>query len=352
MDEASIKLVLFYSIPRTAPEVKEELPWATPVSIRKVGPFVWQDVFRLCADSELVIVPQHLRHLSSIAIQLSRGFGKRKHAFWGHGRNMRDELESLTAKAFKRRMSVHADWWFAYNDHACAAVRELGYPEARTTNVMNAIDTRALVEERNAFDSKKLDAFREKLGIRSRNVAVYTGGLHPFKRIDFLLESAVMIRERVPDFHLIIIGHGVSEEMVAEAAEKFPWIHFAGAKHGIQKVPYWLISKVLLMPGGVGLVALDAIALEVPMITTDNKLHGPEISYLRDNENGLMVTPGDSADTYADAVARVLQNETELARLREGCVEDAMKYSIEDMVDRFTEGVLAALEAPRHRIFF
>ena len=352
MDEASIDLDLFYSTPRTAPETEDELPWATPVPIRNVGPFVWQGVYGRCADSQLVIVPQQVRHLSSIAVQFSRAFSKRRHAFWGHGKNMKDELANAPTRAFKRWMSARPDWWFGYNSHACAAIRELGYPKARTTNVMNAIDTRALVEERKTFDITKLDAFREEIGIKSKNVAVYTGGLHPLKRIDFLLESAVLIRERVPDFHLIIIGHGVSEGLVAGAAARYPWIHFPGAKHGLQKVPYWAISKLLLMPGGVGLVALDAIALEVPMITTDNSLHGPEISYLRDKENGLMVTPGDSADTYADAVARVLQNETELARLREGCVEDAMKYSIEDMVDRFTEGVLAALEAPRHRIFF
>ncbi len=352
MDAVSINFDLFYSSPRTAPEVKDELPWATSVPIRQVGPFVWQDVFRLCTDSQLVIVPQQLRHLSSIAIQFSRFSSSRKHAFWGHGKNMSDELLSLPARNFKRWMSVRVDWWFAYNCQACAAVRGLGYPEARTTNVMNAIDTRALVEERRGLDGEKLEALRQDLGIRSRNVAVYTGGLHPLKRIDFLLESAVLIRERVPDFHLIIIGHGTSEEIVANAAQNHPWIHFAGAKHGLQKVPYWAISKVLLMPGGVGLVALDAIALGVPMITTENTLHGPEISYLRNNENGLMVAPGDCQTTYADAVVRILRDEEELARLRQGCLEDSLKYSMEDMVERFTNGVQAALAAPSHRIFF
>ena len=101
------------------------------------------------------------------------------------------------------------------------------------------------------------------------------------------------------------------------------------------------------MPGGVGLVILDSFALGVPMITTDTRLHGPEIDYLRNDVNGLLVACGDDSELYAQAVCKLMLDPQRLDVLREGAVASAGEYSIERMVDHFTNGVIAALAAPR-----
>jgi hypothetical protein len=46
-------------------------------------------------------------------------------------------------------------------------------------------------------------------------------------------------------------------------------------------VPYFILSKLVLMPGLVGLAVLDASALEVPLVTTAVPYHTPELTTLK-----------------------------------------------------------------------
>lgn len=347
-----IDLHLHYGLKGPANSVTTRLPWSKPVRTRSTGSLTWQSVWCDCHDSELIITPQQVRHSSNLLLQLSRGVGSRKHAFWGHGKNFNPSTAQPAAEMLKRILSRRVDWWFAYNDLSKRVVTELGFPSERITIVQNSVDTTALQEGSKRLSDSDLAALRKELGITSSNVAVYTGVLGGPKRIGFLLESCAIIKKNIADFHLIVIGDGEDRPLVDEFATRNPWVHAIGATHGLGKIPYWAISNVLLMPGGVGLVILDSFALGVPMITTENSLHGPEISYLRDGYNGLIVRPGDRVEVYAQAVIEVLQDKAKLNTLRNACLDDASNYSIEDMVERFAQGVLAALEAPRYRVFF
>ena len=81
------------------------------------------------------------------------------------------------------------------------------------------------------------------------------------------------------------------------------------------------------------------------MITTDVPYHSPEIEYLRDGVNGLVVAGDPSPKAYADAVVSALGDDALLARLREGCRDGRELYTIENMVENFAAGVRAALAA-------
>jgi glycosyltransferase involved in cell wall biosynthesis len=188
---------------------------------------------------------------------------------------------------------------------------------------------------------------RAELGLNSENVAVYTGGLYPNKRIDFLLDAAILIREAIPDFELIVIGDGPDRHRISAAASRHPWIHDIGPKNDQAKVPYWALAKLLLMPGLVGLVVVDSFALGVPLITTDFPYHSPEIDYLKNDINGLLVPCGPSAEIYATAVATLLLDPPRLERLRTNALASAAEHTIEKMADNFAMGVIQALEQPR-----
>lgn len=140
------------------------------------------------------------------------------------------------------------------------------------------------------------------------------------------------------------MGAGPNDRIVKEAAEKYKWIHYVGAKFDEEKVPYFMLSKLLLMPAAVGLAVLDAFALEVPLVTTDGPFHGPEIEYLVDGVNGVSVQEPDDPVAYAAAVTRLLKDDALRERLVAGCRKSANLYTVEEMVQRFTSGVLRALE--------
>jgi L-malate glycosyltransferase len=97
----------------------------------------------------------------------------------------------------------------------------------------------------------------------------------------------------------------------------------------------------LLMPGLVGLVIVDSFVTCLPMFTTDTPIHSPEIAYLIQGVNGVM-TPY-AVEAYSRAVAEYLKNEAMQVALREGCSRSATIYTLENMVDNFTQGIKKCL---------
>ncbi len=319
------------------------------VPIKRYGPLAFHCALKECSHACLIIAPQEVKYAISWWLIFKSSYSKGRFAFWGHGRNFQASGTSSPAEIFKRFLSRRVDWWFAYNSPSAQVVRELGFPPSKITNVGNAIDLKALIKSRESFDTSTLEEFRKEHGLTSRNICVYTGGLYAIKRIDFLLRAADKIREKISDFELIIIGDGPLKPTVDQLSAERSWIHCTGALGDLAKLPYWLVSKALLMPGGVGLVILDSFALGVPIITTETHLHGPEIDYLNHGENGLLVRCGDDANLYADAVCDLMREPARLEFLRNGALAAASQHSIENMVENFTEGVLSVLAVPSSR---
>src|SRR5690606_10622431 len=168
------------------------------------------------------------------------------------------------------------------------------------------------------------------------------GGIYEEKRVDFLVEAAALIREKVKDFEFIIIGAGPDVSKLKSYIEDKPWIHYIGPKFHEERVPYLKVSKVFLMPGLVGLAILDSFALQTPMFTTDYPFHSPEIEYLRNGYNGVMTE--NKLQAYADQVAEVLLNENSLDKLIEGCKASVSHHTVEKMVENFKNGILGCLD--------
>ena len=322
-----------------------KLDWAIDVPIRWVCHLGWQPVLKLARQADLVIVQQETKYLLNPLLQCLAKCGGPPVAYWGHGRNFQPVVAGKLSNTIKKLLATRVHWWFAYNDLSAGVVSGLGFPGERITSVVNAVDTTGMIKRKNSLTPQGLANLRAKLGLNSENVAVYTGGLYPNKRIDFLLDAAILIRAAIPDFELIVIGGGPERDLVTQAAARHPWLHDIGPKNDQEKVPYWALAKLLLMPGLVGLVVVDSFALGVPMVTTDYPFHSPEIDYLKNDENGLIVNCGQSAEVYAAAVARLLQDPARLERLRQGALASAPQYTIENMVANFAEGVVRALEA-------
>ena len=212
------------------------------------------------------------------------------------------------------------------------------------TCLQNTIDTSAMTECLQKLNHSARQKVRQSLAIDSGNVAVFTGGLYEKKRLAFLLSSAHRIRERIPDFHLIVIGDGPQRQLVEVAAEDCEWIHYQGKLDDVEKVPFWAISKLLLMPGLVGLVIIDSFALGVPLVTTDYPYHSPEFSYHVNNLNAVVSSPWESEEAYVGRVCELLMDDQALAQLKGGALDSAKSYSMENMVNRMVSGICSALD--------
>jgi glycosyltransferase involved in cell wall biosynthesis len=131
---------------------------------------------------------------------------------------------------------------------------------------------------------------------------------------------------------------------VREFAAERPWCAWVGARHGSERAPYLALGDLWLNPGMLGLAVVDALALGIPVATTRNAIHSPEIEYLEHGRNGLLTPPEPNA--YAAAVVALLRDPARLAELRRGALNDGASFSAEDMAERFARGVTACLDQP------
>jgi glycosyltransferase involved in cell wall biosynthesis len=298
----------------------------------------------------LAIVAQENRLLVNYIAQTFGSVRPSRLAFWGHGRSFQASSERTLAERWKRHWATRCDWWFAYTDATSKLVEAYGFPRDRITVFHNAIDTSTLRRYDREIGAEELACMRQQLGIATTQVAVYVGALYDHKRIAFLIEAAKEVRRRVPDFVLIVAGSGTDRQIVEAAAATNSWIRYLGPRFGREKAAILKLGRASVMPGAVGLGILDGSALGVPVVTTAYPHHGPEIAYLKHDENGLMVQDWASASAYADAVAALLCNDGLHAKLAGGARRMAETYTIERMTRCFCDGVLAALAVPKKRL--
>lgn len=295
---------------------------------------------------DLVVVEQAAQLLLNYRLLARQSRGGPSVAFWGHGRSFA-AAQGAPSERLKAWTSRRAHWWFAYTDLSAGIVQELGFPGQRITVVNNSIDTTALRRDIEALDAGHLGRLREQLGIGEGPIGLFLGTLREDKHLGVVIEAGRRIRQAHPDFVLLIGGNGPLASEVQEHARREAWLHYLGALSGRDRAGVLGLADVMMVPGAVGLVVLDAIVAGTPLITSRESAHGPEIAYLRNGENGLMVTGGTDPEIYAAAVSRVLSDRACLEVLVGGCRADRDEFTLEKMVSRFVSGIGQALDAPR-----
>ena len=350
--EAGIELTLIHSNPPPHADVWKDaidLPWSHRVEPRRfsVGTreVLWQPCIELLAGSDLVIVEQATRHLLNFVLAAEQRLGRRKVALWGHGRTFDPSHSRRVSEWVKARLSLSVHWWFAYTERSAAVVEALGYPRERITVVQNAVDTRWLADAVNSLDASAAAHMRDELELTGSHVGVFLGKFAVEKRLGYVFEAADAVRQRIGDFELIVAGAGSNEPLVRRLAATRPWVRVVGPRFGHEKAALLRVADVLLVPAWAGLVVLDAFAAGVPLAVSASQPHPPENSYLRDGVNGLVVEDGGSAVAFGHAVAELLEDPSLRATLRAGCRAARGRYSIEEMVSRFGNGVQQALAA-------
>ncbi len=128
-----------------------------------------------------------------------------------------------------------------------------------------------------------------------------------------------------------------------EIAVARPWIKVMGPRFDTDKVELMMLGKLFLMPGLVGLAVVDAGAAGLPTITTAFPYHSPEIAYIEDGKNGMIVKDWQNPQAYADAVVDVLRDRPRQLAMSKAASAMADRISIEAMADNFARGVLSAL---------
>ncbi len=351
-EQRGIALQLVYGQPPARDLVRQDqgdLPWAQRVRNRffKFGPWdiVWQPAPAVVDVADLVVITQENRIVSNYPLLFSRLWSRRKVAYWGHGVNFQSDAPSGLREKWKQMMLKRVDWWFAYTEMTVDILRRADYPAQRITCLNNAIDNEAFERDLASVTDAQLRAMRVELDVtEGAPVGLFCGSLYPDKKLDLLVTAGDQIHKVIPGFRLVVIGDGPSAKDIQSAAASRPWLKCVGVQKGRAKAVYFRVADLVLNPGLVGLHVLDSFCAGVPMITTAAARHSPEIAYLRNGVNGLVVNGG--ADAYANAVIELLRDKDRLAALKQAALLDARSFTLDNMVNRFADGIERCLAMP------
>jgi len=326
------------------------LYWAHRVQNRfwEVGArdLVWQPFPADLRDADLVVVMQENRILSNYPLLLGRLWSPRRVAYWGHGVNFQSGAPGGLREKWKQIMLQRVDWWFAYTEMTADIVRRAGYPQERITCLDNAIDNEAFERDLASVTDEQLQAMRLEIDApEGAPVGLFCGSLYPDKRLDYMIEAADRIHEALPAFRLVVIGDGPSAGEIRAAMETRPWLKWQGVRKGPEKAVWFRLADGVVNPGAVGLHVLDSFCSGTPMMTTAEARHGPEIAYLQDGVNGLVVHGG--ADRYADAVIALFNDRAKLDAIKQAAMRDAKHYTLDNMVERFSDGIARCVGMPK-----
>jgi len=176
---------------------------------------------------------------------------------------------------------------------------------------------------------------RQKLGMMEDNIIVSVGQFVYRKGFDVLMRSSKKISDGAG---IYIIGGEATEEYLSLKKElKAENVHFVGFKSKEELKEYYLAADVFVLPTREdiwGLVINEAMALALPVITTENCVAGKEL--IADGENGYIV-PVDDEETLAKRINEVLSSASlkELMAIKN--LEKIKGYTVAAMAARHIE---------------
>jgi glycosyltransferase involved in cell wall biosynthesis len=290
-------------------------------------------VFRLAPlrafTCDLLILEQATKNLESYLLFTIRRVLRKRTCLWGHGYTITKRQSKLQLR-LQAWMMVRSHWLFAYTESSASRGIAIGADSRRLTVLNNSIDSTGL---RLALDSCEHP--------RRQNTwnALYIGALTPDKKIDVLLEIAEKVYSEDARFRLLIGGSGPSEHLLYNP-RLGAFVKYLGHLDENGKAKAAAQSEVLLMPGRVGLISVDAFALRLPILTLASSQHAPEFEYL--NESNSVIV--DSPDDLARELRKLMLDNDRILSLKRGSSLSMEGLTIQEMANRFATGIGEAIQ--------
>ncbi|RAM36979.1 hypothetical protein DBZ45_12545 [Arthrobacter globiformis] len=282
---------------------------------------------------------------SSLDTYLAIADSKKSHRFkvglWGHIKSYVSDGHPLDL-ALERWQLRTADHVFAYTPGGAQYALSTGVEAGKITTVMNAVDTESLTQAVTATTAAQARRFMDVHDLKPRRTVAFLGGLDESKRIDFLAEVLDILWLEEPSLKIVVGGTGAQASLLARAAARGQAIMLGYATPDLQAL-VGRVASAILMPGRVGLVAVDALVLGLPILTTDWPYHSAEAEYLVEGRSRL--TSHNEPKSFALMIRNYLES-------LDGATVPRYPLSqqyptIADMIDNFAGGVQKMLDTTK-----
>lgn len=255
---------------------------------------------------------------------------------WGQGRNFTASTGSLDAK-LEAWLCKKAQHIFAYTSEGRDHLLASGVAPSKVSTVRNTTDTADLRRAQLSATESDIADHRSNLDLEGKDVALFVGAFDAPKRLPFLFEATDLIAAKNPDFRLLLAGAGPLDGFVEEMCNTRPYAAMIGRLDSVELGTISNLVDIILMPGRVGLVAVDSLALGIPLATTKYRFHAPEAAYLNDS-NSLWTD--DDPTSYANEVDALLASPSRRSALSAAARAEGDEFSMEKSADVFVNGIL------------
>lgn len=183
------------------------------------------------------------------------------------------------------------------------------------------------------FKRQKKEHFRMAISPNNEKLLVHTSNFRTVKRVEDVIRIFANVREHIPS-KLLLVGDGPERpkmEKLCRQLEICQDVRFLGKMEAVEEV--LSIADLFLMPSekeSFGLAALEAMACEVPVIST-NAGGIPELNI--DGVTGF-VSPVGAVDEMVKNALFVL-NDANLPFFKENALKRAREFDVEKIVPRY-----------------
>jgi N-acetyl-alpha-D-glucosaminyl L-malate synthase BshA len=184
------------------------------------------------------------------------------------------------------------------------------------------------------FNRKPVDAFKKLIAPNGEKIIVHASNFRKVKRVDDVVKTFLLLNEKIPS-KLLLLGDGPerpSIEADARNSNACDAIKFLGKQEQMEDI--LPIADLFLLTSeyeSFGLAALEAMAAEVPVIST-NAGGLPEI--IINGNCGYMSEVGDVEGMSKNAIL-ILQDKTTHDRFKANALIQAKKFDIDNIVPQY-----------------
>ena len=188
---------------------------------------------------------------------------------------------------------------------------------------------------------KTKEECRKELGINKEKVVLFIGRLdkhHYYKGVDVLIKVAKLLPEGIK---IIIVGDGDKRKDYEKMVLDFgvgKRIEFVGEMEQENLMKYYCASDIFALPStsdseGFGFVLLEAMALGLPVITT-NVVGSAKI--IKEKKAGLII-PANNPKALSQTIQNLLGKESLCQTLKENGKKFAEEFRFQKNIEKFLE---------------
>ncbi len=229
------------------------------------------------------------------------------------------------------------------SDGVTAVSQDLKEDTLEHFDITNEIEVIPNFIDLDRFKKQKKDHFRKAICPDDEKLLVHTSNFRKVKRVDDVIEVFNNVRKVVPA-KLLLVGDGPErfhvEELVREKCA-MDSVRFLGKLEAVEEV--LSVCDLFLMTSekeSFGLAALEAMACEVPVIST-NAGGLPELN--KDGISGFLCDVGD-VETMTKRAIHILDNKN-LQKFKDGALNRAREFDVHKILplyENYYEKILIA----------